>query len=360
MFLHALTLAEAAEIAGASLEGDPERRIWFGARLEDAPPEALSFFDGRQPAGLLARTRAGAVLIPETAPAADGWRTGSGAALLRTAAPHRSFMTVVSALWERRARPPAGVAPTARVHPAARVSEDAYLADGCVIGAGAEIGPGVAVHANAVVGDMAVIGPGTVLGAAAVVGPGVRIGTGCVVHSGAVVGYAYRPAPTGTSGLTKPPSYGGVVLEDGTEIGPNAVIEAGERQPTTIAAGTRVGSLSHVGHDCSIGRGAELVAMVGLASEVTVGDEAMLMGQVGVTGGVRVGDRAVVFGKSGVIGHVPDDGRYMGNPAWPRDEWLRAQARLRRDSRARPAGNPVKQSSEKQERQEQGRGGDPC
>jgi UDP-3-O-[3-hydroxymyristoyl] glucosamine N-acyltransferase len=340
--LHALTLAEAAEMAGATLEGDPGRRIWFGARLEEATPEALSFFDGRQPAGLLGRTRAGAVLVPEAAPgaapAAGGWPVPAGTALLRTDGPHRSFMTVVRALWERRARPPAGVAATARVHPAARVADDAYIGDGCVIGAGAGIASGAALHANAVVGDLAVIGPGTVLGPGAVVGPGAVIGAGCVVHSGAVVGYAYRPTPPGAAGLTKPPSYAGVVLGDGVEIGPNAVIEEGEREPTTIADGARVGSLSHVGHDCSIGPGAELVAMVGLASEVRVGAEAMLMGQVGVANGVRVGDRSVVFGKSGVIGHVPDDGRYMGNPAWPQGEWMRAQARLRRDSRARPAG----------------------
>ena len=63
----------------------------------------------------------------------------------------------------------------------------------------------------------------------------------------------------------------------------------------------------------------------------------VLMGQVGVTGGVRIGDRAVVFGKSGVIGHVPEDGRYMGYPAWSRSEWLRAHARLRHGSRAGPA-----------------------
>lgn len=337
MLLQALTLAEAARIAQATVEGDPERRIWFGARLEDATPEALSFFDERQPADLLGRTRAGAVLIPEASPVADRWLAGSDAARLRTAAPHRAFKAVVSALWERRARPPAGVAATARVHPAARVSQDASIADGCVVGAGAEIAAGAALHANAVVGDLAVIGQDTVVGAGAAVGAGVRVGARCVVHSGAVVGFAYRPTPVGERGLTKPPSYGGVVIGDGVEIGPNAVIEEGETEPTTIADGARVGSLSHVGHDCSIGRGAELVAMVGLASEVTVGEDALLMGQVGVTGGVRIGDRAVVFGKSGVIGHVPDDGGYMGYPAWPRDEWLRTQAGLRHQSRARPA-----------------------
>ena len=332
MSVHALTLAEAAQIAGATLEGDPGRRIWFGARLEDATPEALSFFDGRQQAALLGRTRAGAVVVPERMPAGP-----PGAALLRLVAPHRSFMAVVRALWERRARPPAGVAATARIHPAARVSQAAHVGEGCVVGAGAEVGAGAALHANAVVGDLAVIGPGTMLGAGAFVGPGVRVGARCVVHSGAILGFVHRPTAPGSGGVTKPASFGGVVVGDEVEIGPNAVVEEGEREPTTIADGVRIGGLCYVGHDCSIGPGAELVGMVGLASEVRVGAEALLMGQVGVTGGVRIGDRAVVFGKSGVIGHVPEDGRYMGYPAWSRSEWLRAQARLRHGSRARPA-----------------------
>ncbi len=335
MHVHALTLAQAARIARATLEGDPGRQVWFGARLADATPEALSFFDGRQPAGLLQGTRAAAVVVPEEL--AAGTPVPPGAALLRSIASHRSFMAVVRALWERRALPSPGIAATARVHPAARVSPEAYVGDGCVVGAGVEVGAGAALHANVVVGDLAVIGAGTMLGAGAVVGPGVRVGARCVVHSGVRLGFAFRPTAPGSGGASKPASFGGVVVGDEVEIGPNAVVEDGESEPTVIADGVKIGALACVGHDCSIGPGAELVAMVGLASEVRVGAEAMLMGQVGVTNGVRIGDRAVVFGNSGVIGHVPDDGRYMGYPAWPRSEWLRAQATLRRGSRPGPA-----------------------
>jgi UDP-3-O-[3-hydroxymyristoyl] glucosamine N-acyltransferase len=334
VYVHALTLAEAARVAGATLEGDPGRRVWFGARLQDATPEALSFFDGRQSAGLLCGTRAGAIVVPVDL--AAGTPAPPGASLLRSLAPHRSFMAVVRTLWERRSLPPPGMATTARVHPAARVSPEAYVGDGCVVGAGAEVGAGAALHANVVVGDLAVIGAGTMLGAGAVVGPGVRVGARCVVHSGVRLGFAFRPTAPGSGGASKPASFGGVVVGDEVEIGPNAVIEEGESEPTVIADRVKIGALACVGHDCSIGPGAELVAMVGLASEVRVGADAMLMGQVGVTNGVRIGDRAVVFGHSGVIGHVPDDGAYMGYPAWPRNEWLRAQAKLRHGSRTQP------------------------
>ncbi|HET9898653.1 MAG TPA: UDP-3-O-(3-hydroxymyristoyl)glucosamine N-acyltransferase [Streptosporangiaceae bacterium] len=332
MQLHALTLAEAAVIADATLEGDPGLLIWFGAALADATSADLSFFDSRQPAELLTRTKAGAVIVPRDLTDPPG--TAPGTALLRAHGPQQAFMSVVRALWERRMHPAAGVAPTATVHPGAQVSPDASIGDGCVIGPGADIGPGVALHPLAVVGDLAVIGPQTVIGPGAVVAPGVRIGARCVVHAGAKVGFAYRPTSPGVPGVTKPASFGGVLIGDEVEIGPNAVIEEGENEPTRIADGVKIGGLAFVGHDCSIGENAELIAMVGLASEVRVGSEALLMGQVGVTGGVRIGDRAVVFGKSGVIGNIPDDGLYMGYPAWPRGEWLRAQAGLRHRSRS--------------------------
>jgi UDP-3-O-[3-hydroxymyristoyl] glucosamine N-acyltransferase len=209
------------------------------------------------------------------------------------------------------------------------------VAEGCVVGAGAEVGAGAALHPNAV-GEWAVIGPGTVLGA----GAGVRIGAHCVVHSGARLGFAYRPTAPGQGGPSKAASSGGVIVGNGVEIGPNTVIEEGERRPTTIADGVRIGALACIGHDCSIGPGTELVAMVGLAGGVQIGAGTLLMGQVGVSSGAQIGDHAVIFGQSGVIGRVPDGGRYMGYPAWPRGQWLRGQARLRRSTRPRPAPPP--------------------
>jgi len=184
------------------------------------------------------------------------------------------------------------------------------------------------VAEGCVVGDWAVIDPGTVLGA--VVGAGARIGARCVVHSGARLGFSCRPTAPAQSGWPKAASFGGVVVGDGVEIGPNAVIEDGETRPTTIADGVRIGALAMIGHDCSIGPGSELVAMVGLAGGV----------QIGVSNRVRIGDRAMVFGKSGVLSHVPDNGRYMGYPAWPRDQWLRAQAMLRHSTRRPRAARP--------------------
>lgn len=63
------------------------------------------------------------------------------------------------------------------------------------------------------------------------------------------------------------------------------------------------------------------------------------MGQADVSSHVRIGDRAMVFGKSGVLSHVPRQRPLHGLPGLARDQWDRAQARLRRSTR--PPRTPV-------------------
>ncbi len=111
MPVHALTLAEAAAVPQATSEGHPGWQI--GSARGCKTPLRRRF---RSPAAASppTRTRAAAVLVPEQRPGGP-----AGVALLRSPGPHRSFLAVVRALRERRARPSAGVAGTARVHPAA-------------------------------------------------------------------------------------------------------------------------------------------------------------------------------------------------------------------------------------------------
>jgi UDP-3-O-[3-hydroxymyristoyl] glucosamine N-acyltransferase len=312
--LEELTLVEAARICGAELEGDPDGAFSSAASLELASTGDLTFYDGRQDGDLVSSTKAAAVVVPRTFAARAG-----GPSLLRSNGPQLAFSTLVRALWERRQSPPPGVAPSASVHPEARLGERVHLGERCTVGAGAEIGAGAVVHPGAAIGAAASVGAGTIVQANATIGPGVRIGERCLIHAGAVIGFAYRP--TGLAeGAGQAVSYGGVRIEDEAEIGPNSVVEDGERRPTTICRGAKLGAAVVVGHDCVIGPEAELVAMVGLAGGVQVGAQALLFGQVGVRGDARIGERAIVYAKSGVSGDIPPDAQYYGYPARPRDE----------------------------------------
>ena len=319
-----MTLAEAALLTGAVLEGEPDRLITGVAPADEAGPADVCLVDwteGHDRDTCLVATKAAAAIV-----APDYRAPRPGINLLRVPGPHQAFLVLGLELWRRYHVLPPGVDPSAHIDPLTRLGDDVHVGPHCVLGAGAGIGPRAVLHPGVVVSPWAEVGESTILHARVFVGPSVRIGRNCIIHPGAVIGFSYRPYPVGADAPVKPPSAGGVVIEDNVEIGPNSVVETGESRPTRIGRGAKIGALVMVGHDCVIGPRAELVSMVGLAGGAEVGPAALLLGQVGVAGRAHVGERSVVLAQSGVTKDVPPGVEYMGCPARPRLQWLRAQA----------------------------------
>jgi UDP-3-O-[3-hydroxymyristoyl] glucosamine N-acyltransferase len=63
------------------------------------------------------------------------------------------------------------------------------------------------------------------------------------------------------------------------------------------------------------------------------GDYAILAGQVGIADHLTIGEGAVVGAKSGVTSNIPAGQRWLGFPALPGSEFLRAMIALRRQLR---------------------------
>ena len=61
-----------------------------------------------------------------------------------------------------------------------------------------------------------------------------------------------------------------------------------------------------------------------------LGDNVVLCGQVGIADHLAVGEGAMIGAKSGVATNVPAGEKWLGLPAWPAREFLRASAALRR------------------------------
>src|SRR6478735_356537 len=175
-------LADIAAVAGASFEGDGERRFSGVAPLQTAGPEDVSFLDNRRYAPLLAASKAGAVVLLK----AFADQVPEGTVALVAAQPYLGFARVAALL-----HPP--VRPVPGIHPSAVVAKDA------VVGEGTEIGPCVVVSAGAR------IGAGCILQPHVTVGPGVEIGDGCRLHANSSVSHAILGR--------------GVVLHPGARIG---------------------------------------------------------------------------------------------------------------------------------------------
>ena len=183
------------------------------------------------------------------------------------------------------------------------------------------------------VGEECSIGEHVVLGPRVVVGARVRIGDGAVIGRPGF-GWAFDGGSGDASRVRAIPQLGGVIIEDDVSIGPLSTIDAGTLGPTIVRRGAKLDAQCHVAHNCDIGEGAIIAAQSGFAGSVRVGRGVLVGGQVGVADHVTIGDGARIAAKSGVIGDVPPFAVVAGYPAVPRARWLRALARLYRESRS--------------------------
>lgn len=315
------TLLEIANSLGASIEGDPMLRIRGPASLRDAARDEISFCAHPRFHAELARTQAGAVLLPPGMPSPR-----PDLAVVRCADPSKDFTRVVLAFVPPPTPPTPGVHPSAIVEAGAELATDVSIGPYCRIGARARIRSGVRLHARVDVGDECEIGAGSELHPNVVLYPRVRIGERCVVHAGSVVGSDGHGFEPSAKGWIKVPQCGVVIVEDDVEIGANCTIDRARFGATRIGRGTKIDNLVHVAHNVVIGDGSMIVAQVGIAGSTRLGRHVVLGGQVGVGGHLDIGDRVQVGGQAGVTSDWEAGVELWGTPARPLQQTLRNMA----------------------------------
>jgi UDP-3-O-[3-hydroxymyristoyl] glucosamine N-acyltransferase len=327
-----LSVREIAALTGAvPRQGTQLDCIVSGiATIERARPSDLIFIDSPKYADRLAETCGGVCLTTERL----AERAPLSLCVLHTPNPFRDFVVVARELYPESLRPRSlfeteGVAEGAIVHPTAAIEE------GAIIDPGAVIGPRAAIGAGTVIAATAVIGPDVQIGRDCAIGPGVSvthalIGDGVILHAGCRIGqdgYRYHPSD---KGHVKVPQLGRVIVQDHVEIGANSAVDRGGIGDTVIGEGTKIDNLVQIGHNCQIGRHCIIVALCGLSGSVVLGDFAVLGGQVGVADHIAIGEGAKVGAQSGVMSHIPAGEQWLGFPAMPGSQFLRAIATLRK------------------------------
>jgi UDP-3-O-[3-hydroxymyristoyl] glucosamine N-acyltransferase len=303
------TLGELAKTLGATLEGDPGRRVTGVASLEAAGPEQISFLiDGRyRPAA--ETSRAGALLVSEKV-------SGLPGPLLRSSAPQQALIALLT-LFHPTASPPAGIDASAIVARDARVDPTASVGALAVIGAGAVIGPRVRIHPLVYVGPGVEVGQDSVLHPRVVLCEGVRLGCRVIIQPGAVIGGDGFGYVFDGGGHRKIPQVGVVVIEDDVDIGANTTIDRAMLGRTIVRRGTKIDNLVQVGHNVEIGEHSIIVAQVGISGSCRLGRGVIAAGQVGFADHLTVGDGAVLGAQAGVHEDVPAGERRLGTPAVP-------------------------------------------
>jgi UDP-3-O-[3-hydroxymyristoyl] glucosamine N-acyltransferase len=327
-----LSLREIAKLTGAQIRSGAQLDLLITnvAPLDRAGPCDLCFLDSAKYVDALMATSAGACLMTNRFAA----QAPTGLNVLTAKEPFHAFVEVARNLFPEALRPGSlfesqGVASGAIVHPLAQ------LENGVIVDPGAVIGPRAAIGAGTVIGATAVIGPDVQIGRHCSIGPGASVthalvGDNVILHTGCRIGQDGFRYQTGARGHIKVPQLGRVIIQDNVEIGAGTTIDRGAGGDTVIGEGAKIDNLVQIGHNVTVGRNSIIVAQCGLSGSVVLGANVVLGGQVGIADHLTIGEGAMIGAKSGVVSDVPAGGKWLGYPAWPAREFMRAMATLRR------------------------------
>jgi UDP-3-O-[3-hydroxymyristoyl] glucosamine N-acyltransferase len=306
-------LAALAKLVEGQLIGDGSAAICAAAPLETAQHDEITFLDSAEKAHRLARSQAGAVIVPA------GF-VPEGIAAIQVADVHAAFARIVRRFHPPRERTRRRVSIQAIISWTARLGDDVHIEPGAIIGDDVVIGDGATIHAGVRImagcriGDGVTIFPGAVLYEDTIVGPR------SIIHAGAAIGaygFGYKFAD-GRHQLSQQLGY--VEIGADVEIGANSTIDRGTYSATVIGDGTKIDNLVMIAHNCRIGRHNMICSQVGIAGSTTTGDYVVMAGQVGVRDHVHIGAGAVLGAMAGVANDVPDGAHMLGAPAVPERE----------------------------------------
>jgi UDP-3-O-[3-hydroxymyristoyl] glucosamine N-acyltransferase len=287
--------------------------MFAAAPLETAQSDEVSFLDSADKAHRLARSNAGAVIVPA------GFVPDRCAAI-QVADVHAAFAQVVRTFCPTREAHRRRVSVQAIISWTARIGDDAQIEPGAIIGDDVVLGDRVTIHSGARlmagcrIGDDVTVFPNAVLYEDTVVGPR------SIIHAGAAIGaygFGYKFA-NGRHQLSH--QLGHVEIGADVEIGANSTIDRGTYSATIIGDGTKIDNLVMIAHNCRIGRHNMICSQVGIAGSTTTGDYVVMAGQVGVRDHVHIGTGAVLGAMAGVANDVPEGAHMLGAPAVPERE----------------------------------------
>lgn len=324
-----MKLSEIASKFGLEVKGDPTVDIQNVKPLESAESQDLSFvyapnsFQLQKIIEIAKHSSAGALLTPA----------------YKEALPHPQLIVSnpmavaieLACLFSPKVKRQEGVHEKAHVDASAVLGKNISIGPYAVVSQDVTIGDDVTIHPHVVVYQGAVVGNNCTLHSGAVIREFSRLGNDCVIQSGAVIGgdgFGYFPDKQ--LGHRHLPHNGNVELADRVDVGANSTIDRGMFGSTVVGASAKIDNLVMIGHNCSIGERALLVAQVGISGSSKLGKNVVFAGKASCRNHVTIGDNVRVAGKAGIMSDVSEGEDVGGYPHMSAKQWLRRESLLRK------------------------------
>jgi UDP-3-O-[3-hydroxymyristoyl] glucosamine N-acyltransferase len=297
-------LKELAQLVSGKITGNGELDIQGVAPLEEAKGGDLAFVLDQKHIPSALKSGASAFIVPPKTKI-------KGKVVITVDDPRHAMVQILPRFGKKSAVKP-------------NVHETAVIAKSARIGKRVTIYPFVYIGENCEIGDDSVLYPSVTLY------DEVKVGKRVVLHSGARIGVDGFGYVQEKGKHIKIPQVGNVIIEDDVEIYSNVCISRATIGSTIISAGTKVDNLSHIAHNCRIGKNCAVVSLVGFAGSVTLKDNVYVAGQAGFNGHITVGENTVVMARAGITKDIPANSLVSGFPAQDHSKEMELQAALRR------------------------------
>jgi UDP-3-O-[3-hydroxymyristoyl] glucosamine N-acyltransferase len=313
-------LTDIASLVKGKIIGPPEAdniEINAVSGIHDAREGDITFIAAQKYRKELTTCKASCVLVKEAIP--DVTITQ-----LEVSSPYRAFATLLEHFYAKPKKF-SGISDGAIVSEKTQIAADvsvfpfSYISDNVTIGSGTIIYPYVFIGEHTTVGEQCIIYPHVTLR------EGVRIGNNVIIHSGSVIGSDGFGYVFDEGSYHKIPQVGGIIIEDDVEIGSNVSVDRATLGNTVIGKGTKIDNLVQIAHNVKIGNNSVIVAQVGIGGSTKICDYVTLAGQVGISDHAQIDSWTIIGAQSGIRGHITK-GTYIGSPALPQRDWMKAQA----------------------------------
>lgn len=319
----AYSLREIVERLGGEIVGSPDTTIRRVASLESATSDSITFLANERLISRLGCSRAGAVIVAESA------REATRIPRVVCTNPHAYFARV-SALFNPPVKACPGTHPSAVIDSSALVAPSAEIGPLAVLGRNVRIGEGSVIGAGCFLGNDTRVGNDVRFSANVTVYHGCTIGNRVTLHSGVVIGADGFGIAMEEGRWVKVPQTGGVVIGDDVEIGANTTVDRGALEDTVIEEGVKLDNQIQVGHNVRIGAHTAIAACTGIAGSTRIGRHCRIGGASGLAGHIVIADNVEISAYTAVIKSIERAGRYSGVYAFePHAQWLKNAVQLR-------------------------------
>ena len=319
---------EIAELLGGTVDGNPEAAVTTFARIETGKPGAISFFANPKYEQYVYTSKSDIIIVNKTFEPKEQ----VSATMIRVDDAYAAVAALLDYVTARKRSYKRYRGCHSKVRWSSRIGRKVYVGDFAYVGRHAEIGDYTKIYENVYVGDDVKIGSHCIIYPGVRIYPGCVIGNNVILHANAVIGadgFGFAPLEDGT--WKKIEHTGNVIIEDDVEIGANTCVDKSQMGSTVVHKGVKIDNLCQIAHNVEVGQNTVMAAQTGIAGSTKIGEHCIIAGQVGIAGHLTIADNTTLGAQSGVLGAIKEEGKvFMGSPAIPHREYLRAYAIFRK------------------------------